>query len=167
MENVNYKLPQKTTNKIVKGLCILFFSIAILSPFVIAGAFLVSRESQVQLEVKPDLPVEVEHEVPTAFSYTSDKIVSVSRSFAWKPDLYTAVLMAEQQENGSYDVNCNIHISPDSFYMVKLGESQSLPEILGRWGKLIWTSDTLVIGKRGSYRKKVSRNDIEESITKH
>lgn len=98
----------------------------------------------------------------SALIYSSDRVVAVSRSFAWKPDIYTAVLVADINENGSYDVRCNVHLSADKYHSVELGKEISMARVMGHWGKITWSSSNLVLGKDRKTREKISRSDLDK-----
>lgn len=153
---------EKIIHRCLKISCIVFFTAAFLSPFLLIRLLRAKPAVKVGEDDRAKNMRQCKPKVNHALIYSSDRVLAVSRSFAWKPDIYTAVLVADINENGSYDVACNIHISADKFHTVELGKEISLARAMGHWGRITWSSSNLVVGKDRKTRQKISRSDIDK-----
>ena len=56
-----------------------------------------------------------------------------------------------------------VHVG-DTNYMesIELGQVESIAEAMEKWGDLVWTDDSLIIGSDGPYQIIVARKQIEK-----
>ena len=98
-------------------------------------------------------------------TYELGELVTVSRSPDWKygKEAYVAVIYVNENNSSTYDIECRVHVG-DTNYMesIELGQVESIAEAMEKWGDLVWTDDSLIIGSDGPYQIIVARKQIEK-----